>query len=155
MIVRTQMTVRCLGCAETKPIQVTIIDDVAGPAVCDACISRRRLARRLPEPRQHRSLFACMSSARRGRGRRLVDATLSSRSSLIAEMAAKPLGKRVCGSCPRQESNLCTRFRKSLGPGTCSTPASALSVRSGLEGACCTSQSAGFRSVRPVLVDGV
>jgi hypothetical protein len=46
MIVRTQMIVKCLGCDETKPIQVTIIDDVAGPALCDACITRRRTQQR-------------------------------------------------------------------------------------------------------------
>ena len=33
MIVRTRMIVKCLGCEETKPIQVTIIDDGCIPGL--------------------------------------------------------------------------------------------------------------------------
>jgi protein SCO1/2 len=46
MILRTRLMLNCPGCDEHKLISVTIIDDVAGPAICDACASRALTQRR-------------------------------------------------------------------------------------------------------------
>jgi hypothetical protein len=46
MIVRTRMILQCLGCGEPKLLSVMIIDDVAGPAMCDACLARKLTERR-------------------------------------------------------------------------------------------------------------
>ena len=46
MIVRTRMMLKCPGCDEPKLMSVTIIDDIAGPALCDSCIARAKLQQR-------------------------------------------------------------------------------------------------------------
>jgi transcription elongation factor Elf1 len=46
MIVRTRMMLTCPGCGEPKLMSVTIIDDIAGPALCDSCIARAKMERR-------------------------------------------------------------------------------------------------------------
>ena len=46
MIVRARMMLKCPGCDETKLMSVTIIDDVAGPAMCDACLAQALTKRR-------------------------------------------------------------------------------------------------------------
>jgi hypothetical protein len=40
------MLLKCPGCDEHKLMSVTIIDDVAGPAMCDACIAQALTERR-------------------------------------------------------------------------------------------------------------
>jgi hypothetical protein len=49
VIVRTRMMLKCPGCDEPKLISVTIIDDIAGPALCDSCVTRVKLERRQAE----------------------------------------------------------------------------------------------------------
>ena len=46
MIVRTRMLLKCPACDEHKLMSVTIIDDVAGPTMCDACIAQALTKRR-------------------------------------------------------------------------------------------------------------
>jgi hypothetical protein len=46
MILRTRMMLKCPGCDEPKLMSVTIIDDVAGPALCDSCIAHAKLQQR-------------------------------------------------------------------------------------------------------------
>ena len=46
MIVRTRIMLKCPGCDEHKLMRVTIIDDVAGPSMCDACIAQALTKRR-------------------------------------------------------------------------------------------------------------
>jgi hypothetical protein len=46
MITRTRLMLKCRACEQHKLMNVTIIDDVAGPAMCDACIAQALIERR-------------------------------------------------------------------------------------------------------------
>jgi hypothetical protein len=47
MMVRTRLMLECPHCGESKLINVTILDDVVGPVMCESCVARTILARRL------------------------------------------------------------------------------------------------------------
>ena len=47
MMVRTRLMLECPHCGESKLINVTILDDVVGPVMCESCVARLILERRL------------------------------------------------------------------------------------------------------------
>jgi hypothetical protein len=47
MMVRTRLMLECPHCGESKLINVTILDDVVGPVMCESCVARTILERRL------------------------------------------------------------------------------------------------------------
>jgi hypothetical protein len=47
MITRARLMLECPECRESKLIGVTIMDDVVGPFMCEACVVQTMLSRRL------------------------------------------------------------------------------------------------------------
>ena len=47
MMVRTRLMLECPHCGESKLINVTILDDVVGPVMCESCVAQTILERRL------------------------------------------------------------------------------------------------------------
>ena len=47
MMVRTRLMLECPHCGESKLITVSILDDVVGPVMCESCVARTILERRL------------------------------------------------------------------------------------------------------------
>jgi hypothetical protein len=47
MLVRTRLMLECPHCRESKLINVTILDDVVGPVMCEACVAEAIVNRRL------------------------------------------------------------------------------------------------------------
>jgi hypothetical protein len=50
MITRARLLLECAQCGESKLINVTIMDDAMGPVICDSCVARAVMARRLSGP---------------------------------------------------------------------------------------------------------
>ena len=48
MMVRTRLMLQCPHCGESKLINVTILDDVVGPVMCESCVARAILERDSP-----------------------------------------------------------------------------------------------------------
>jgi hypothetical protein len=47
MMIRTRLMLECPHCGESKLINVTILDDVVGPVMCESCVARAIMERRL------------------------------------------------------------------------------------------------------------
>ncbi|MGZ4316534.1 MAG: hypothetical protein ACXVRS_11985 [Gaiellaceae bacterium] len=47
MMVRTRLMLECPHCGESKLINVTILDDVVGPVMCESCVARTIMERRV------------------------------------------------------------------------------------------------------------
>jgi hypothetical protein len=47
MMVRTRLMLQCPHCGESKLINVTILDDIVGPVMCESCVAQTILERRL------------------------------------------------------------------------------------------------------------
>jgi hypothetical protein len=50
MLVRTRLMLECPHCRESKLINVTILDEVVGPVMCEACVAEAIVNRRLARP---------------------------------------------------------------------------------------------------------
>jgi hypothetical protein len=47
MLVRTRLMLKCPHCHESKLINVTILDEVVGPVMCETCVAAAIVNRRL------------------------------------------------------------------------------------------------------------
>ena len=47
MMIRTRLMLECPHCGESKLINVTILDDVVGPVMCESCVARTIMERRV------------------------------------------------------------------------------------------------------------
>jgi hypothetical protein len=47
MLIRTRLMLECPHCGESKLINVTILDDVVGPVMCESCVARTIMERRV------------------------------------------------------------------------------------------------------------
>jgi hypothetical protein len=50
MITRARLLLECPQCRESKLINVTIMDDAMGPVICDTCVARAVMDRRMAGP---------------------------------------------------------------------------------------------------------
>ena len=50
MMIHTRLMLECPHCGESKLINVTILDDAMGPVMCEPCVARTIMARRLARP---------------------------------------------------------------------------------------------------------
>ena len=47
MMIRTRLMLECPHCGESKLINVTILDDEVGPVMCESCVARTIMERRV------------------------------------------------------------------------------------------------------------
>ena len=57
MMVRTRLMLECPHCGEAKLINVTILDDVVGPVMCESCVAQTILERRLAKQAESAAAF--------------------------------------------------------------------------------------------------